>query len=150
MLDEAGRTFPIVVGGQMVSPIPEFAVRITGADYGVIGEGELILAELVTRLRNGSDVSDLKGLVIREGEDIRNNGPGACIENLSTGLPPIPYDLFPIDQWLPIGEWYARHLPQAQWHIADRGSMCTAAGAAPSAATSAIITASRAIATLRS
>ncbi len=120
MLDEAGRTFPIVVGGQMVSPIPEFAVRITGADYGVIGEGELILAELVTRLRNGSDVSDLKGLVIREGEDIRNNGPGACIENLSTGLPPIPYDLFPIDQWLPIGEWYARHLPQAQWHIADR------------------------------
>jgi radical SAM superfamily enzyme YgiQ (UPF0313 family)/SAM-dependent methyltransferase len=120
MLDEAGRRFPIVIGGQMVSPTPEFAVRITGADYGVIGEGELILAELVTRLRNGSDVSDLKGLVIREGKDIRNNGPGACIENLSTGLPQIPYDLFPIDQWLFIGEWYARNLPQPQWQREDR------------------------------
>lgn len=120
MLDEAGRKFPIVIGGQMVSPTPEFAVRITGADFGVIGEGELILAELVRRLRAGEDVSDLKGLVVRRGNEVRNNGAGAFIENLSTSLPAIPYDLFPADQWLPIGAWYAKNLPQPHWKMEDR------------------------------
>jgi len=120
MLDEAGRRFPIVVGGQMVSPTPEFAVRITGADFGIIGEGELILGELVQRLRTGQDVSDIKGLVVRSGEDVRNNGPGAYFEDLSTGLPAIPYDLFPTDQWLPIGAWYAKNLPVPHWKIDDR------------------------------
>ena len=120
MLDAAGRKFPIVIGGQMVSPTPEFAVRITRADYGVIGEGELILGELVRRLRAGVDASDIKGLVVRQGNEVRSNGPGACIENLSTGLPAIPYDLFPTEQWLPIGAWYAKYLPQPHWKIEDR------------------------------
>jgi len=122
MLDAAGRKFPIVIGGQMVSPTPEFAVRITGADFGVIGEGELVLAELVQRLKTGQDVSDLKGLVVRCGNDIKSNGPGAVIENLSNGLPAIPYDLFPTDQWLPIGQWYAKHMPRPiqHWQVDDR------------------------------
>jgi radical SAM superfamily enzyme YgiQ (UPF0313 family)/ubiquinone/menaquinone biosynthesis C-methylase UbiE len=120
MLDEAGRRFPIVIGGQMVSPIPEFALRITGADFGIIGEGEIILHELVCGLREGSDFSGIKGIVIRNGGDIQNNGPGPCIENLTTGLPPIPYDLFPTDQWLPIGAWYAKNLPVPHWKLEDR------------------------------
>ena len=41
VLGQAGRRFPIVIGGQMVSPIPEFAIKITGADFGVIGKGEV-------------------------------------------------------------------------------------------------------------
>jgi radical SAM superfamily enzyme YgiQ (UPF0313 family)/ubiquinone/menaquinone biosynthesis C-methylase UbiE len=120
MLDDAGRKFPIVIGGQMVSPTPEFAVKVTRADYGVIGEGELILGELVKRLRNGTDPSDIKGLVVRRGNEVKSNGPGAFIENLSTSLPTIPYDLFPTDQWLPIGAWYARHLPVPHWKVDDR------------------------------
>src|SRR3989339_681704 len=54
---------PVVIGGQMVSPTPEFALEITGADYGVIGEGEIILHELITALKNNSDVSTLQGIV---------------------------------------------------------------------------------------
>lgn len=120
MLDEAGRKFPVVIGGQMVSPTPEFAVQVTRADFGVIGEGELILGELVKRLRCGADPSDIKGLVVRDGMNVRSNGPGAFIENLSTGLPAIPYDLFPTEQWLPIGAWYAKYLPQPHWKVEDR------------------------------
>jgi radical SAM superfamily enzyme YgiQ (UPF0313 family)/2-polyprenyl-3-methyl-5-hydroxy-6-metoxy-1,4-benzoquinol methylase len=120
MLDKAGRRFPVVIGGQMVTPIPEFSVKVTGADYGILGEGELIFAELVQRLRTGVDVSDVKGLVIRDGDDIINNGAGAYISDLSTGLPPIPYDLFPVEQWLPIGKWYANNLPQPHWKREDR------------------------------
>ena len=119
-LNQAGRRFPVVIGGQMVTPIPEFALKITGADFGVLGEGELILTELVRRLRDGEDIHNLKGLVLRQGECIINNGPGAIIEDLSYGLPKIPYDLFPTEQWLPIGEWYSKNSPQPHWKKEDR------------------------------
>lgn len=118
ILDEEGRSFPVVIGGQMVSPTPEFAVKVTGADYGVIGEGEIILYELVTALRERRDPSDVKGLVIRDGEEIQSTGLGAFINDLSQ-LPPIPYDLFPSEKWLNIGKFYARYA-QPHWHYDDR------------------------------
>lgn len=119
LLNIAGRQFPTVVGGQMVTPIPEFAVKITGADYGVIGEGEIILYQLVKALRSGQDPFNIRGLVIRQKEDTINTGPGEFIEDLSK-LPAVPYDLFPEDKWLPIGRWYAKNRPQPQWHVEDR------------------------------
>ena len=119
LLDRAGRTFPIVIGGQMVSPIPEFALKITGADYGVIGEGEIVLYQLVSKLREGNDPSNLKGLVVRKGDIVISNGPGDYIKDLAQ-LPPVPYDLFPTDQWLPIGVWYAANCPQPHWKIDDK------------------------------
>jgi radical SAM superfamily enzyme YgiQ (UPF0313 family) len=119
MLDKAGRKFPVVIGGQMVSPIPEFAVRITGADFGVIGEGEIILFELVRALREGTDPHGVGGLAVREGDAVALTGPGKFIEDLSK-IPPIPYDLFPEQKWLPIGEWYAAHMPNPDWRIPDR------------------------------
>ncbi len=119
LLDKAGRKFPVVIGGQMVSPIPEFAVKVTRADFGVVGEGEITLHKLVTDLRNGRDPSDIKGLITRNGNDFLYTGPGDYIEDLST-LPPIPYELFPEEQWLPLGLWYAEHCPQPHWKIEDR------------------------------
>ncbi len=119
LLDRAGRRFPVVVGGQMVSPTPEFAVRITGADYGVIGEGELILADLVRALRNGGDTRAVKGLAVREGDDIVLTGPGEYIQDLST-LPRIPYELFPTREWLDVGRWYAENAPQPHWRFDDK------------------------------
>ena len=95
MLDDAGRQFPIVIGGQMVTPIPEFAVEITGADLGVLGEGEIVLHKLVTALREGKDPATVDGLVIKAGNDFTFTGPGEFIEDLSK-LPQIPYDLFPL------------------------------------------------------
>lgn len=119
LLNQAGRTFPIVIGGQMVTPTPEFAVEITGADYGVIGEGEITLHKLVNAVRDGSDPSHIRGLVIRQGNSIFNTGPGEFIEDLNT-LPPIPYELFPTEKWLPIGKWYAENCPQPHWKVEDR------------------------------
>lgn len=120
LLNIAGRQFPIVIGGQMVSPTPEFAVTITGADYGVVGEGEIILYQLVKSLRSGQDAGTVRGLVIRKkGKDILNTGPGEFIDDLSK-LPAVPYDLFPEDKWLNIGRWYAKNRPQPQWHEEDR------------------------------
>lgn len=119
LLNQAGRTFPVVIGGQMVTPTPEFAVEITGADFGVIGEGEITLHKLVNAIREDNDPSQIRGLVIRHGNSIINTGPGEFIEDLNT-LPPIPYELFPTEKWLPIGKWYAENCPQPHWKVEDR------------------------------
>lgn len=119
-LNAAGRDFPVVIGGHMVSPTPEFAVRQTGADYGVIGEGELILSALVKKLRAGEDPAGLPGLCVRhEDGSVISNGPGPLPD--LRHLPEVPYDLFPTTQWLNIGDWYAKHYPhQKLWKAGDR------------------------------
>lgn len=119
MLNNAGRQFPVVIGGQMVTPLPEFAVKVTGADFGVIGEGEIILCELVKALRGGLDIYSVKGLIIKQGEKLLSTGPGEFIRDLSK-LPGIPYDLFPQEDWLFLGRWYARYMPVPQWRFDDR------------------------------
>lgn len=117
-LDGEGRNFPVVIGGQMVSPTPEFSVQITGADIGLIGEGEIIFRDLVRVLRRGDDLGAVRGLAIRDGERIYLTGPGPFIEDLSD-LPPVPYDLFPSKKWLEIGRFYARNT-QPHWRFEDR------------------------------
>lgn len=118
ILKEEKCNFPIVIGGQMVTPTPEFAVEITEADYGVTGEGEITLYKLVSALRKQKIPSSVKGLVIRDGKNITLTGPGEYIEDLSK-LPPIPYDLFPSENWLHVGRFYANRA-QPHWHFNDR------------------------------
>jgi radical SAM superfamily enzyme YgiQ (UPF0313 family) len=111
-------SFPIVVGGQMVSPIPEFAVKLTNADYGVIGEAEITVTQLVSALREGADTSGITGLAVRDGDTVTLTGPGEYVHDLSK-LPPVPYELFPAEKWLPIGRYYAAK-PQPHWRFQDR------------------------------
>jgi radical SAM superfamily enzyme YgiQ (UPF0313 family) len=118
MLDQAKRRFPIVIGGQMVSPIPEFALQITGADFGVIGEGEIILHDLVVALRENKELHNVRGLAIREQDKVVLTGPGPFIKDLSK-LPPIPYELFPQEKFVPIGRFYTSR-GDAHWHYNDR------------------------------
>jgi radical SAM superfamily enzyme YgiQ (UPF0313 family) len=113
------RNFPIVIGGQMVSPTPELAMEKAKADFGVIGEGEIVLHELVLALRTHSDISKIGGLIIRTDTGFLKTGAGKIIEDLSL-LPKIPFDLFPQEEWLPIGEWYCQNIPQAHWYYSDR------------------------------
>jgi len=102
----------------MVSPTPKFAVEITGADYGVIGEGEIVFSSLVRTLREHRDPADVKGLAIRDGKLVKLTGPGEYIRDLSN-LPPIPYDFFPTEKWLHIGRHYVG-MAQPHWHYNDR------------------------------
>ncbi|MDD2822986.1 MAG: radical SAM protein [Candidatus Daviesbacteria bacterium] len=119
-LNKEGRDFPIVIGGQMFSPIPEFAMKLTGADYGVIGEGEIILHQLVKALQKNSDVSKIGGLVTRTKDVVTINSGGKYIDNLSK-LPKIPYELFDVDKWLLIGRWFTQFRPeQPHWRFDDR------------------------------
>jgi anaerobic magnesium-protoporphyrin IX monomethyl ester cyclase len=119
-LNKLGRDFPIVIGGQMFSPIPEFVLKITGADYGVLGEGEVILYNLVKAIKDNKNIANVGGLVIREKEQIVFTQKGEYIDDLSK-LPEIPYELFPTDEWLYVGRWYTKMISYVpHWRFNDK------------------------------
>ena len=44
---------PVIIGGPAFSIMPEELLAFTGADYGIVGEGERLLCELIRDLREG-------------------------------------------------------------------------------------------------
>ncbi|MCX5858682.1 MAG: B12-binding domain-containing radical SAM protein [Proteobacteria bacterium] len=95
---------PVVIGGTGFSLAPREILRVTGADFGIWGEGEASLPQLLAKLEvqslrfkvqsskntseipqsaflNPQSLSDVPGLVWREGKEIRQNPPG-YIEDL--------------------------------------------------------------------
>src|SRR5262245_10108762 len=55
-----------ILGGAHVSAIPERTLAaFDSIDYGVVGEGEVSLCELLTRLDNGAALDDVPGLTYR-------------------------------------------------------------------------------------
>jgi hypothetical protein len=74
---------PIIGGGSGFSLAPKLYMDYLKLDYGIIGEGELAVEELISRLRMGEDVSELPGLVYRKREVLTMNPP-SLIKNLDT------------------------------------------------------------------
>jgi radical SAM superfamily enzyme YgiQ (UPF0313 family) len=103
-LDKVNRSFPVIIGGPMVTPIPEFAMNITNADFGIVGEGEIAFLKLIQSLRNNENYHSIKGLLIKNKSEIINNGYGEIIEDLDT-LTPLPYELFENKNWRRPGKW---------------------------------------------
>jgi anaerobic magnesium-protoporphyrin IX monomethyl ester cyclase len=117
-LKEEGCDFPLIIGGQMVTPTPEFALEITEADIGVIGEGEIILYELIKALRENKNLQDVKGIIFKKENKLITTEPGEFIKDMSL-LPKVPYDLFPHERWLNIGQFYVGY-SQPHWLYNDR------------------------------
>jgi radical SAM superfamily enzyme YgiQ (UPF0313 family) len=67
---------PIVLGGVGFSVMPKEVLAYTGADYGIVGDGEAAFAALLDRLTSGANLSDLPGLVYRpDGTNVVANPP---------------------------------------------------------------------------
>jgi radical SAM superfamily enzyme YgiQ (UPF0313 family) len=56
---------PVIIGGSGFSIFPETLLELTGADYGMVGEGEESLVQLLAALERGADPSSTPGLVHR-------------------------------------------------------------------------------------
>ncbi|GKT29336.1 hypothetical protein ADUPG1_001154, partial [Aduncisulcus paluster] len=52
---------PVIAGGAGFSLLPEEILDFTGADYGVIGEGERKMVELIARLEQGKETKQIYG-----------------------------------------------------------------------------------------
>lgn len=94
----------IVLGGWMVTYCPELALRKTGADFCVCGEGEIALLQLLNALEENSDYSNIKGLAFRQGDEIITNGFGELISLEDIPLP--NWEKFPMEYYMRIGAWY--------------------------------------------
>ncbi len=74
----------IVLGGPEVSPRARELMRKNDAiDLIAVGEGEITFSEILEHFFNGSiGLSDIKGIVYREGGEIRATAPRPVIQNL--------------------------------------------------------------------
>ncbi len=84
-----------LVGGPHVTALPEETLRrCRGFDYGIVGEGETALPELLAALDAGETPENIENAVFRQGESARANPRRRLLENLD--LLPFPaYDLLP-------------------------------------------------------
>ena len=87
-----------VLGGHGPSPIPEYILRKTGADIVAIGEAESIILDLIASKTGDRDLSKVKGIAYRQGENIHVNQRHMPILRLDK-LPLPAWDIFPMKQY---------------------------------------------------
>ncbi|MGA2174275.1 MAG: lipid biosynthesis B12-binding/radical SAM protein [Verrucomicrobiota bacterium] len=90
---------PVVVGGSGFSIFPRQLLEMSGADYGIYGEGEAGFVSLLAALNNGHSFSGVPGLVYREN--------GNVVLNPRAGSPGGP-TLEEADRPASIAEYYLR------------------------------------------
>ncbi len=66
---------PLAVGGSGYSVFPEAVLHTVGADFGIIGDGEVALAQLATVLCGEGELADVPGLVWHDNGRLRRNPP---------------------------------------------------------------------------
>lgn len=82
-----------ILGGAHVSAIPERTLEaFPSIDFGVVGEGEHSLFDLLGRLDEGRSVDDVAGLAFRKDGRVRANPRAPYIDDLD-GLPMPAWDL---------------------------------------------------------
>lgn len=99
------RNFKIVVGGNLVTAIPEFMLNKLSGDIAVIGEGELIFTKLVKKILGNEDLSSVGGLVFKDGDRVITTGPGQYIEDLNELLG-LNYEKIPMEYFIQRYKFY--------------------------------------------
>ena len=91
----------IILGGNGFSPLPAFYLEKTGVDYGVSGEAENSLLNLVNALSIGEAVENIPSISFRDGHDIHVSDLREPVPLISK-IPQPAYHLFPIEGYV----WY--------------------------------------------
>ena len=79
-----------IIGGNAVSPEPEYFLRKTKANVIVMGEGEVTIIELLEAVARLKSVSSIKGIAFWEGDNVIINEERDLIEDIDT----IPFPAF--------------------------------------------------------
>lgn len=88
----------IVLGGPDITYNKE-NYMLAGADYLIIGEGEETLFELITTLKNETDLSKVTGLVYQLNDGLITNPPRIKVKDIDD-LPMPNRAVFPIEKYL--------------------------------------------------
>lgn len=83
----------IIIGGPHLTAIPEETMKLFKSfDFGVIGEGELTVRELINSLEQGGETSDVPGIIFRKLDSLVKTAPMIFSEDLDS-LPFPAWDL---------------------------------------------------------
>lgn len=74
---------PIIIGGIHLSVYPVETLTHKSIDYGVIGDAEETLPELLQHVTSGEDLSGVRGICYRRGDNVVINEKRAPVSNLN-------------------------------------------------------------------
>lgn len=94
---------PIFIGGPQPTVLPDFTLEYTGADFAVIGEGEITTKELIQNIEGGRNFNQIDGIAFHDNGQIKINRPRELINELDQILfpawhlmPPSEYRITPV------------------------------------------------------
>ncbi len=80
----AGASIPIILGGHHMTDMPAHAMSFDCFDYGVVGEGERTILELLEVLAGTRSAGQCKGIAYREDDQLIFTPPRPLIDDLDT------------------------------------------------------------------
>lgn len=111
---------PVVGGGEHVTALPEYCIGEGVIDHCVLGEGERSFVDLLDALDAGRSISEVAGLVTRDGDAIvRTPAPRRVIE-VDDMAPPL-WDAFPLENYLAGGHSFGVNRGRTMPVLASRG-----------------------------
>lgn len=103
VIDAVRRSDPsvgIILGGGVISSEPELIYNYLKPDYGVIGEGEQTISELLDCLSNGKNIEEVSGLAYQDQQGrFKLTKPRAPILDIDT-IPNPDFEGFEFDKYL--------------------------------------------------
>lgn len=90
----------VIAGGPGITSMPDMSIKYGNFDFGVIGEGEKTIVELIDSIKNNkNDFQNILGIVFKKDNQIIITGQRPLIENLDS-LP------FPSRHLMPVKKYY--------------------------------------------
>lgn len=116
---EMDSNIKVVLGGSHVTCLPFEAINHDCIDMVVAGEGEETMVELIGALEKEKPLKDIRGLVYKEGLQIKNNFPRGLIDDLDS----IPFPAYDI---MDMGSYF--QTTQLRFHNKKFGTIITSRG----------------------
>lgn len=87
-----------IVGGAIVISDPDLALKNLDMDIGIMGEGEITMAELAEKIDKGEDTSNVQGITLLKDGKVVITPPRPVIDNLDS-LPFPDYEGYGFEEW---------------------------------------------------
>jgi radical SAM superfamily enzyme YgiQ (UPF0313 family) len=84
---------PLILGGSGFSMFPVELMKMTGADFGIVGEAEAILPVLLERILGHQNTADLPNIITLNGLEVQTG-------NAYHFLKPVPGRFTEVDKWI--------------------------------------------------
>lgn len=92
------RDIPVIVGGVHVGIYPRETFTVEEIDYGVIGEAEETLPELIKAIKEGTDLAAVKGIIFRKNNNVVVTSQRGLLKDINNA--PFPArDLIPNERY---------------------------------------------------